>query len=101
MKRNYVIVCNEHEAIIPRVLLFWGQHTEDAHERSYAGYTCDIGKCERYTREELEEFRGDLKKEYPFYSEINPAQFRKKSEVLISMEQLEKLGYRKFNVMCR
>ncbi|QAT48567.1 hypothetical protein EQM14_01540 [Caproiciproducens sp. NJN-50] len=101
MERNYVIVCNEHKPLLPETLLFWGFHTEDSEERNFGGYTIQIDKCERYTREELESWRGYLKKEYPFYDEIKPHSFRKHSEVLISIEQLEKMGYREMHVMCQ
>lgn len=103
-ERKYVIVCNEHEAIIKDTLLFWGSLTNDNKEkRSFGGYTCQIDKCERYTREELEEFRGNLKAEYPFFDELkNERDFFKKGEVLISIDDLkEKLHYREFKVMLR
>jgi hypothetical protein len=101
MERNYVIVCNEHKALLPGTLLFWGERTEDSAERSYGGYTCQIDKCERYTHKELEVFRGKLKKEYPFFEEIKPGTFRSHGEVLISIEQLKKMGYREMHVMCQ
>ena len=99
MDRNYVIVCNEHKPLFPGALLFWGTLTPDNAERSYSGYTCQIDKCERYTREELESWRGQLKKEYPFYEEIKQGTFRKHDEVLISIEQLNNMGFREFHVM--
>ena len=52
--RQYVIVCRRHKAILPQALLFWGSLTDDDMERSYGGYTMDIDKCERYTRNDLE-----------------------------------------------
>lgn len=103
-ERKYVIVCNEHKAIIKDALLFWGSLTDDSTgKRSFGGYTCQIDKCERYTRKELEKFRGDLKKEYPFFDELEKAiDFFKKDEVLISIEDLkEKMGYREFKIMTR
>lgn len=55
--RKYVIVSNSHKAIIRDVLLFWGILTADDAARSYAGYTCCFDKCEKYTKEELENYR--------------------------------------------
>lgn len=103
-ERKYVIVCNEHEAIIKDALLFWGSLTDDnAEKRSFGGYTCQIDKCERYTKKELEEFRGSLKSEYPFFDELkNWRDFFKKGEVLISIDDLkDKLHYREFKVMVK
>lgn len=103
-ERKYVIVCNERPAIFKDALLFWGHLTDDSREkRSFAGYTCQIDKCERYTREELEEFRGNLKAEYPFFDELkNERDFFKKGDVLISIDDLkEKLHFREFKVMVR
>lgn len=97
-EREYVIVCNEHKAIFNGVLLFWGNRTQDDAERSYGGYTCDLDKCERYTREELEKWRTPHEKEYPFLEEITKP-FNKNDEVLITIKELEKIGYRKFKVM--
>ncbi len=98
-KRDYVIVCNEHSSIIRGALLFWGSRTEDDAKRSFGGYTCRIDKCERYTREELESFRGNLKKEYPFFDEIEPGTFNQQNEVLITVQDLKKkLGYREFHI---
>lgn len=103
-ERKYVIVSNEHIATVKEALLFWGSLTDDNREkRSFGGYTCQINKCERYTRKELEEFRGDLKEEYPFYDELkNERDFFKKGEVLISIDDLkEKLHFREFTVLVR
>lgn len=101
MDGEYVIVCNEHKAILPGALLFWGRRTEDDEERSFGGYTCDIEKCERYTRAELEAWRGGLTEEYPFFDEIERKDFYKKNEVLITLQQLEAIGFSRWTVMCR
>lgn len=101
MERNYVIVCNEHKSVVPGSLLFWGEHTEDSAKRSYSGYTCQIDKCERYAREELENWRGNWKKEYPFFDEIKQGSFYRHEEVLITVEQLKKLGFREFHIISR
>lgn len=102
-ERKYVIVCNEHKAMLKDTLLFWGSLTDDNSKRSFGGYTCQIDKCERYTRQELEEWRGDLKKEYPFFDELKKAtDFFRSDEVLISIDDLKnKLRYRELLVMTR
>ena len=103
MTRNYVIVCNEHtNAKKAGELLFWGFHTENDEERSFGGYTTDIDKCEKYTRQELEEWRGDNTERIPFYDEIKGnglAGFFKCEDVMISQEDLYTLGFRKKSVM--
>ena len=84
-------MCNEHKAMLKDTLLFWGSLTDDNAKRSFGGYTCQIDKCERYTRQELEEWRGELKKEYPFFDELKKAtDFFKSDEVLISIDDLKK-----------
>jgi len=100
-ERNYVIVCNEHKSLFPGTLLFWGELTPDDLERSYSGYTCQVDKCERYTRDELGKWRGDLMNEYPFYDEVKQNTFYKHSEVMISIENLKEIGFREFHVMGR
>ena len=55
--RKYMIATKRHEGLIRDALLFWGHLTEDNEERSFGGYTVDINKCEKYTREELKEYR--------------------------------------------
>ena len=101
--RQYVIVCREHKALLPEALLFWGSLTDDNAERSYSGYTMDINKCERYTRDELEKWRGNLKEEYPFFDELNDkSAFYIQDEILIRIWELEYiLGYRKYTVLTR
>ena len=101
--RQYVIVCREHKALLPEALLFWGSLTDDDMERSYGGYTMDINKCERYTRDELEKWRGNLKEEYPFFDELKAkSAFYRQGEILIRIWELEHtLGYRKYTVLTR
>jgi len=101
--RKYVIVSNSHKAIIRNVLLFWGILTADDAARSYAGYTCCFDKCEKYTKEELENFHKGCEKELPFFEELEKkSDFFKKSDVLISVDDLKKeLHYQKFLVMAR
>lgn len=101
--RQYVIVCREHKALLPEALLFWGSLTDDDMERSYGGYTMDIDKCERYTRNELEKWRGNSKEEYPFFDELkNKSDFYRQDEILIRIWDLEHtMGYRKYTVLTR
>ena len=101
--RQYVIVCREHKALLSPALLFWGSLTDDDAKRSYSGYTMDIDKCERYTRDELEKWRGNLKEEYPFFDELKTkSNFYRQDEILIRIWELEYiLGYRKYTVLTR
>lgn len=102
--RKYVIVSNEHSSWPNGALLFWGHYTEDDHERSFGGYTTRFDKCERYTRDEIEKWRGGLKAEYPFFDEIRPASshdFKKHDEVVCTLEELESLGWSLWNVVMR
>ena len=101
--KKYMIVTKRHEGIVNNALLFWGHLTDDNEKRSFGGYTVDINKCEKYTREELEQFRkgrNDDKNSMPFYDETDkPNYYIKHSDLLVTMEDLQKLGYRKFTVM--
>ena len=101
--RQYVIVCREHKTLLSPALLFWGSLTDDDAKRSYGGYTMDIDKCERYTRDELEKWRGNLKEEYPFFDELKAkSDFDRQDEILIRIWELEYiLGYRKHTVLTR
>ena len=101
--RQYVIVCREHKALLSPALLFWGSLTDDDAKRSYGGYTMDIDKCERYTKDELEKWRGHLKEEYPFFDELKAkSDFYRQDEILIRIWELEHiLGYRKYTVLTR
>ena len=100
--RQYVIVCREHKALLSPALLFWGSLTDDDAKRSYGGYTMDIDKCERYTRDELEKWRCDEKNE-PFFDELKAkSDFYRQDEILIRIWELEHiLGYRKYTVLTR
>lgn len=84
MTRDYVIVCNEHRAMFSGCLLFWGHKTKDEESRSFGGYTSDIDKCERYTKEELIE-KGY---KFPFYNGENEVEFRKMDDVYIKVDEL-------------
>ena len=102
--RKYVIVSNEHKSWPTGALLFWGRITEDGEKRSFGGYTTRWDKCEKYTREELEKWRGSLREHYPFFDELDIPHdfaFRKHAEVLCTLEDLEKIGYSLWSVVCR
>lgn len=102
--RKYVIVSNEHSAWPNGALLFWGRRTEDSQKRSFGGYTTRFDQCELYTREEIEEWRGGLKAQYPFFDEIQPlslSDFLKHNEVVCTLEDLKTLGYSLWNVVMR
>ena len=101
--RQYVIVCRRHKALLSPALLFWGSLTDDDAKRSYGGYTMYINKCERYTRDELEKWRGNLKEEYLFFDELKAkSDFYRQDEILIRIWELEHiLGYRKYTVLTR
>lgn len=81
MRRDYVIVCNEHSGYIPGVLLFWGE---------YSGYTSDLDKCEKYTLEEVK--RNGY--HFPVYDgRMTRASFERNRDVAIKISQLSELGY--------
>lgn len=99
-----MIVSNEYSAYPNGALLFWGRRTEDGQKRSFGGYTTSFDQCELYTREEIEEWRDDLKAQYPFFDEIcptSPSDFRKHNEVVCTLEDLKTLGYSLWNVVMR
>lgn len=101
-ERKYVIVSNEHDAWPNGALLFWGRRTEDDQERSFGGYTTNFYQCERYTREEIEKWRGVRKAQYPFFDEVQPISrrsFKQYSEVICTLEDLESLGWKLWNVV--
>lgn len=101
--RKYVIVSNEHTGWPRGALLFWGRLTDDCEKRSFGGYTTRWDKCERYTREELEEYRKGSEQHYPFFDELNlnARPFLACSEVLCTLEELESIGYSVWTVICR
>lgn len=90
MKREYVIVCNEHSGYYPGALLFWGEYTADLEKRSFGGYTSDLDKCERYT---LDEIRDNVY-HFPIYDgRMTKKSFKQYRDVAIKVEQLKDLGY--------
>lgn len=102
--RKYVIVSNEHPAWPKGALLFWGRHTEDDQQRSFGGYTTRFDQCEKYTRAEIEQWRGSHRAEYPFFDEISPTcphDFMKHNEVVCTLEELNSLGWSLWNVVMR
>lgn len=82
--REYVIVCNEHKAMFPGCLLFWGHKTNDDEKRSFGGYTSDIEKCERYSIEDLEKSNYN----FPLYNGENEADFKEIDDVIIKVDDL-------------
>lgn len=91
IKRDYVIVCNEHSGYYPGVLLFWGELTpDDAERRSFGGYTSDFDHCERYTLDEIR--RSGFN--FPVYDgRMTSMSFKKHRDVAIKISQLNELGY--------
>ena len=100
MKRDYVIMALERKSMVPGAPLFWGKRTPDEQRRNHRGYTCQIHKCERFTRKELEEFRKGCEEEFPFFDEIgNARKLFKFDNVLITLDQLSELGYKEYTVL--
>lgn len=101
--RKYLIMNMEHRSWPLGAALFWGRITcDDAPERSFSGYTTRVDQCERYTREELESYRFGLKEYYPFFDELKEQtlrELRKHEDVLITLEELESMGFRNWAVM--
>lgn len=106
-KREYVIVCNRHNSFIKNALLFWGELTDDTDKRSFGGYTCDINKCERYTREEIRSHSSGNPNWMPFFEDLPQrrksdskfSQLRKCDDVAISIEKLKELGFKEYTIM--
>lgn len=82
--RDYVIVCNEHKAMFPGCLLFWGCKTQDDEPRSFGGYTSDITECERYTMEELRNSGYN----FPIYDGEDETEFRRIKDIAIKVDDL-------------
>ena len=84
-KREYIIVCNEHNAIFNGALLFWGHKTNDNENRSFCGYTSGIDKCERYTLEEIE----NKHYRFPLYDKsMNFQEFKSYDDIIIKESDL-------------
>lgn len=58
--RNYVIVSTKLIKGRGNNLIFWGKRSDDYEERSFGGYTDDLGICERYSRSDIEKNRPDI-----------------------------------------
>lgn len=100
--RKYMIATKRHEGLIREALLFWGHLTKDTEERSFGGYTVDVNNCEKYTKEELEEYRKRKFSEETmlFLDETElPLLQLLNYDLFVTMEDLERLGYIKFTVM--
>ena len=90
LKRNYVIVCNEHKGIAGS-LLFWGTHSKDEEKRSFGGYTSDFNACEKYTLKEIE----DSNYSFPVYGKgVNHDNYRKVDDFVIEIKRLRVLDCR-------
>ncbi len=99
MERDYVILSLEHST--SEYLIFWGRYSQRWEARSFGGYTRDLNKCEWYTREELEKYRGECKEHYPFFDEIDPKNFWNQEEVLLTLDELKSLGFYEARIMMR
>lgn len=89
--REYVIVCNEHKAVFPGCILFWGNLTEDNAKRSFGGYTSGLDRCERYTEKELK----NSMYHFPFYNGESANEFYKISDICIKVDDLLNLPWLK------
>jgi len=88
-KREYIIVCNEHNAIFNGALLFWGHKTNDNESRSFGGYTSDLDKCERYSLEEIE----NKHYHFPIYNKSMTFQeFKSLDDIIIKESDLQNFG---------
>ena len=96
MNREYVIVSNKH-SLLNGCLLFWGHLTKDNETRSFSGYTNDINSCERYTLEEIDKEHYH----FPLFREetMDRRDIIYNEEIIVTIPQLEKLGFKTMNVM--
>ena len=94
-----MIVSNEHSR--GDFTIFWGRRTPDDAERSFGGYTRDLNSCEMYTREDLKKYRGNMVNHYPFFDEINPKDFYKHEEVLMTIDEMKAFGFKEMSIMIR
>ena len=101
MNRNYVIMAVERKGNVPGAPVFWGKRTDDDQRRNHRGYTCQIRKCERFTREELEDWREGCEEDFPFFDEIDSKKWSQHDNVLLTFDQLEALGFQEYVVMRR
>lgn len=87
-KRQYVIVCNEHNAIFGGALLFWGHRTNDSENRSFGGYTSDFSNCELYTLEEIE----NKHYHFPIYNDtMDYKEFKSYDDIIIKVDDLKNI----------
>lgn len=87
-KRQYVIVCNEHNAIFGGALLFWGHRTNDNENRSFGGYTSDFSNCELYTLEEIE----NKHYHFPIYNDtMDYKEFKSYDDIIIKVDDLKNI----------
>ena len=94
--RVYVIISAKHMSHDRGRLIFWGSGgaTKTEEKRSFGGYTCDISKCERYTREEA--LKGNCVSTEEATKKINwKKMFKSVDSFYIRVDRLEELtGYR-------
>ena len=87
-KRQYVIVCNKHNAIFGGALLFWGHRTNDNENRSFGGYTSDFSNCELYTLEEIE----NKHYHFPIYNDtMDYKEFKSYDDIIIKVDDLKNI----------
>ena len=87
-KRQYVIVCNEHNAIFGGALLFWGHRTNDNESRSFGGYTSDFSNCELYTLKEIE----NKHYHFPIYNDtMDYSKFKSYEDIIIKVDDLKNI----------
>lgn len=102
--RNYVLVTTRH-AYIPCAVLFWGEYTpDDAPERSFAGYTNNFDRCEKYTREDCEEHNRRSRNPFPIYGEdlkADTLSWVQADDFFIEITRLEELGAQPFKIYYR
>lgn len=82
MEREWVIVATRYSE---NYWLLWGSYTEDSETRSYSGYTGDINKCERYTKEDLENCGYGFK----FYEKPQDLYGQERDHVFMKLDELK------------
>lgn len=86
--RQYVIVCNRHNAIFGGALLFGGHRTNDNENRSFGGYTSDFSNCELYTLEEIE----NKHYHFPIYNDtMDYKEFKAYDDIIIKVDDLKNI----------
>lgn len=94
MEREYVVVCMRHKGVIKDALLFWGEYTQDCEKRSFGGYTVDVDKCEKYTIDELSNYKFKV-----WGVDFDGHIPRSIDDFAIKVDDLLKLGYCKYTII--